>query len=504
MARTPRATDLMWRRLFKRLDGIAPTRQGQLRDVLVQAIIDGFLQAGDALPASRNLAQALGLSRSTVTLAYEALVDQGFLLAKPRSGVFVAEAPPTGVVASPGSAPASGVSSAIDWSARLQHQPSTQRNISKPDDWQQQPYPFVFGQFDASLFPYRNWRRCVLESIEARSVRTWAPDHLDRDDPALIEQIHTRLLPARGIWVEREQILVTAGAQQGLYLLSQLLAGPNSHLGIETPGYPDARNNFALRGAQVHELDVDAQGLVPTPKVGACDLVFVTPSHQCPTTVTMSLQRRHALLAMAAQHDVVIIEDDHESELNFAARPTPALKSLDSQGRVIYMGSLSKTLAHGLRLGFIVAPTELVRELRALRRLVMRHVPANNQQVAALFIAHGFHEAHVRHLIRVYRERATALQQALQQHAPQLQWQAAQGGSALWVTGPDGTDTQTLADDALREGVVVEPGRFFYPNADAPCASMRVGYSSIPTPQIDAGVRILARHLRTQLRRPRR
>lgn len=498
MPRPQRTTELMWPRLFKRLDGIAPTRQGQVRDMLVQAIMDGFLQPGAALPASRVLAQALGLSRTTVSLAYEALIDQGFLQSRERSACYVAPSPPTTVAPLTRQPSLSEAPAPAAWHKTLQSQPSAQINIAKPSDWQQQPYPFVFGQFDATLFPYRNWRRCVLENIEARSVRRWAPDHIDRDDPALIEQIHSRLLPARGIWVERDQILVTAGAQQALFLLAQLLTGPNTQVGLEEPGYPDARNNFALRGASLRALDVDEQGLVPNDKLHGCDWVFVTPSHQCPSTVTLSLQRRHSLLAMAATQDFMLIEDDHESELNFTTRPTPALKSLDTQERVVYLGSLSKTLAHGLRLGFVVGPAALIAELRALRRLVMRHVPANNQQVAALFIAHGFHEAHVRHMIQVYRERAATLRQALAQHAPQLHIAPSAGGSALWVSGPEGLDTQALARDAYRSGVVIEPGAVFHAQTRGPCASMRVGYSSIPKHAIDAGVAMLAQHLQTQ------
>jgi GntR family transcriptional regulator / MocR family aminotransferase len=370
-----------------------------------------------------------------------------------------------------------------------------QRNIRKPDDWQQQPYPFIYGQFDATLFPYRDWRRCVLESLEARAVRRWAPDRIDRDEEALVEQVHQRLLPARGIWVERDEILITSGAQQATFLLSELLIGASTRVGIETPGYPDARNGFALRTRHLHALRVDADGLVPSPALARCDYVYVTPSHQCPTTVTMSLERRNALLARAERDDFIVIEDDHESELNFSGNPTPALKSLDTAQRVLYLGSLSKTLAHGLRLGFVVAPVELIRELRALRRLMMRHVCTNNQQAAASFIAHGFQEAYVRRLNIVYRERASALREALARHAPQLDPMPARGGSALWVTGPAGLDTGTLAERLYPQGVIVEPGAVFYPAAKAPLNRMRIGYSSIAADRIDAGVRLIAREL---------
>lgn len=497
MARPARTSDLMWPKLFKRFEGISPTLQGQLRDMVVQGVLDGFFQPEQALPSSRLLAQSLGLSRTTVSLALQALTDQGFLTAKPRSGYIVSSGALTSVARQtsvPHTAKGEGVSppQAPDlWQHRLHLKPSTQHNIEKPLDWQQQPYPFVYGQFDATLFPFRNWRRCVLETIEARSVRAWAPDHIDRDDAQLVEQIHSRLLPARGIWVERDQILVTSGAQQGLFLLAQLLMGPTTHVGVEVPGYPDARNNFALRTPHLYNLDVDDQGLVPNHKLRPCDYVFVTPSHQCPTTVTLSMQRRLALLEQAHAHDFIVIEDDHESELNFSTRPMPALKSLDTEQRVVYVGSLSKTLAHGLRLGFIVASKELVTELRALRRLTMRHIPSNNQQAAASFIAHGFHEAHMRKLIQTYKDRSSALKQALTTHAPQLQFRDAKGGSALWVTGPKHLNTKQLAIDLYAQGIVVEPGAFFYPTSHKACNSMRVGYSSIAVEKIVPGIQAL-------------
>ena len=498
MSRTARTSDLMWPRLFRRFEGRSATLQGQLRDMLVHGVMEGFLQPSTPLPSSRLLASTLGLSRTTVTLTFQALADTGILVSRPRSGYFVSDDVRTadlGAQSPPGETTAP---TGDRWRRRLKMTPSAQRNIEKPGDWQAQPYPLVYGQFDAKLFPFRDWRRCVLESLEARSVRRWAPDHIDLDDDSLIEQVHQRLLPARGIWAARDQILITSGAQQGLFLLSQLLVGARTSVGIESPGYPDARNNFSLRTRHVRDLRVDAGGLVVGSELSGCDYVFVTPSHQCPTTVTMPIDRRKALLASAERNDFIIIEDDHESELNFSGLPTPALKSLDVANRVLYLGSLSKTLAHGLRLGFMVAPADLIRELRALRRLMMRHVSSNNQQAAANFIAHGFHETYVRRLIACYRDRARTLRQALADHAPQLDPAVSLGGSALWVTGPKGLDTRELARRLYDQGVVVESGDVFYPVSPRPVTQMRIGYSSISADRIELGVKVIAREL-TQL-----
>jgi GntR family transcriptional regulator/MocR family aminotransferase len=208
------------------------------------------------------------------------------------------------------------------------------------------------------------------------------------------------------------------------------------------------------------------------------------------------------LLARAERDDFVVIEDDHESELNFSGQPTPALKSLDTQSRVIYLGSLSKTLAHGLRLGYVVAPAELIRELRALRRLAIRHVPTNNQQVAASFIAHGHQDAFVRRLNAAYRERSSALRDALARHADALRPVAAQGGSAVWVSADKDLDTRELATRLYRVGVVVEPGDVFFARPGRYKCHMRIGYSSIPLDRIDAGVQVIGRELKALLKPP--
>ena len=496
MTRRARTGELMWPRLFRRFDGGARTLQGQLRDMLVHAVMEGFLSPGEALPSSRLLAELLGLSRTTVTLALQALADKGLIVSRARSGHFVSDQLAATYLGARQRAGGSVADSGIGWPQRLKLRPSEQRNIQKPGDWQQQPYPFIYGQFDPTLFPAADWRECVLESLHGRALRRWAPDHIDRDDDTLVEQIHRRLLPARGIWAERDEILVTSGAQQATFLLATLLVDGATTVGVENPGYPDARNNFALRTKHVRALRLDTQGLVLGSRLAGCQVVYVTPSHQCPTTVTMPLARRQELLSRAERDDFVVIEDDHESELNFSGQPTPALKSLDTQGRVIYIGSLSKTLAHGLRLGYVVAPAALIRELRALRRLVMRHVPTNNQQVAASFIAHGHQEAFVRRLNLAYRERAQALRAALVQHARSLKPVSAQGGSALWCSAAPGIDTRELAARLHRQGVVVEPGDVFFAGARLPRHHLRIGYSSIPAERIDAGVRLIGRELK--------
>jgi GntR family transcriptional regulator/MocR family aminotransferase len=480
-------TDI-WAKLFPKFSGNSATLQGRVREMMVHSILMGLIPPGAKVPTSRALSSALGLSRNTVSLALQVLVDKGFLIASPRSGLIVNGDILLGQVDR--SSPSEPMTTGLKWSERFKSHLIHQRNIIKPANWQDYAYPFVYGQFDASLVPLKDWRACSHQALFVPAVKKWAQNHIDRDSEALVEQIQHRLLPARGIMARRDEILVTAGSQMACYLLANVLVDRKTVVGIEDPGYPDARNNFLLRTDHVKALPIDADGLTASRAMGQCDYVFVTPSHQCPTTVTMSLSRRQEILELAKKRDVVLFEDDHESELNFSGRPLPALKSLDTDGRVIYLGSLSKTLVHGLRIGYIVAPAELIRELRALRRLIMRHEPTNNSHTASLFIAQGHHDAFMRKLNVTYKERREILTTAFAKYLPQFEIVPSQGGSGAWIKGPDGFNSQSLSELCAARGVLIEPGDiFFSKSSNKNQAFFRLGYSAIHGTLIDAGVR---------------
>ncbi len=477
----------VWAKLFPKFSARSATLQGRVREMMVHSILMGMVPAGAKVPPSRSMAAALGLSRNTVSLALQVLVDKGFLISSSRSGLVVNGDILLGQ-ANQGT-PLALVQPALQWDGRLVSRLDGQRNIKKPANWQDYAYPFIYGQFDSSLVPLKDWRACSHQALSVPAVKKWSQDHIDRDPEALVDQIQHRLLPARGITAGRDEILVTAGAQMAGFLLANVLMDRNTVVGIENPGYPDARNNFLLRSDHVKALPVDADGLIASRAMGQCAYVYVTPSHQCPTTVTMSLQRRQEILDLAKKRDVVLLEDDHESELNFSGRPLPALKSLDTAGRVLYLGSLSKTLAHGLRIGYIVAPATLIRELRALRRLIMRHVPANNMHTASLFIAQGHHDAFIRKLNVTYRERREILNSALSKYLPLFQVLPSQGGSGAWIKGPEGLNSRLLAERCAARGVLIEPGDIFFSKPSMRNQShFRLGYSAIHASLIDAGV----------------
>lgn len=490
-----RLRSVMWKQRFQLSAEGGISLQGRIRTMLVSAVLDGQLPADAPIPSSRELAEAIGVARNTVVLAYQQLADEGYLISQSRRGHFINPE----MLARPQASPAAEAKLAPaepDWGPRFRFRPSAQRNIVKPGDWQKYPYPFIYGQFDPAMFPIPDWRECCMKALSVLGIHDWASDLIASDDASLVEQIRSRVLPRRGVWANADEIIVTVGAQQALYLLADLLMTESTAVGVEDPGYPDARNIFAARTRNLRPLRVDDSGVVVDESLGGCDYVMVTPSHQCPTTVTMPLARRAELLSLAEDADFVVIEDDFEAENSLFADSNPALKSLDRNDRVLYIGSLSKTFAPGLRLGYIVGPRELVREARALRRLMIRHPSAFVQRSYALFLALGHHDALLRRLAQAYPARAAALCRAIHAHLPDTRVVPVTGGASCWVSGPDWLDTRALAAAAAGRGILIEPGDVFFMSDDPPLNHMRLGFSSIEAERIEPGIRALGALMR--------
>lgn len=458
----------------------------------MSAVAGGHVSIDTPLPPSRVLAEQLGVARNTVTLAYQRLKEDGYLISRERSGYFVNPEFLNQIPVTRRSAANGGEARQPDWNRRIHAKVSALRNIEKPRDWQRYPYPFIYGQVDHSLFPTNHWRECCRDAVSVGAIREWVADRFDSDDSLLIDQIHKQILPRRGIWAAPEQILATVGAQHGLYMLARLLFSNTTIVGIEDPGYVDFRNIAALAGAELRGLPIDEHGLIVSGEVGGCDYVYTTPSHQSPTTVTMPLERRYRLLERAAESRLVIIEDDYESEIAFSDNPTPSLKSLDCNDRVLYVGSLSKSLAPGLRMGYVVGPAPLISELRSLRRLMLRHAAANNERSVALFLARGYHDALTRSLVATYRERYAALESALARYLPEATLSAPVGGSSVWVRGPRRLDARALQGDAAAKGILIEPGDVHFLGDHPPMNYFRLGYSSISADRIETGIRELS------------
>jgi len=480
--------------LFRLPENMTGTLQSQIQAMMVNAILGGQLAPGSALPSSRKLAEQLKVARNTVVLAYQSLLDEGFIVARERSGFYVSDDALSGIVDAPqahvGNRQTGGTD--VHWESKLTQSPASLPHVKKAKDWQQYPYPFVYGQFDKKMFPIADWRECCREASGIAAIHNWAADHIDRDSELLVEQVHSKLLPRRGIWAEREEILITVGAQNALFLAAQLLLNQDKTVGMENPGYVDARNTFLTQTQRIQLMGVDENGLIVDENIAKCDCVYVTPSHQYPTTVTMGQARRIELLEQANRHDVILIEDDYESEFNYGSKPIPALKSMDTEGRVIYVGSLSKTLAPGIRLGYMVAPKAFIREAQALRRIMLRHPPSNNQFIIAQFLKRGYHDALIRRISHTLYHRSQIIKALLDEHFPGGASKSDFGGSSYWVQAGNELDTRILADVAKDKGILIEPGdSFFYPGTEKQ-NYFRLGFSSISAEQIRTGLPLLA------------
>lgn len=467
--------------------------QDQLRQRLVSAILAGVFPPDEPLPSCRKLALQLNISRNTVALVFESLLADGYLLSRPRSGYYLHPAwrQPEGGALPYNDPPPDP--RAPDWSKRFQLCPSSYQASLKPAHWMNYPFPFIYGQPDITRFPLDQWREVSRKINSCRHDHGWLRDQIDQDVPELIEQIRQRILPKRGIIARAEEILITLGSQNALYLIARLLFNQRTRVAVENPMYREAINAFALQGSDIVPHALDDEGILLTEPSAGCDYFYVTPSHQAPTGIAMSRGRRDQLLAFARAHDQVIIEDDYDSETNFDPYPQAALKASDTDGRVIYISSLSKALSPGLRMGYLVAPAELIDELRPLRRLVYRHPPTTIAYQMAQFLALGHYESYLKR----YREdsalRWALLDKALGRWLPEAQRSPASNhANAFWVRMPDGVNAEHLAWRAAHAGVLIEPGQSHFLGPRAPVNYFRLGFHAIQPGRIDEGVARLA------------
>lgn len=469
-------------------DGDRPLYQ-QLRHALEHEIASGTLDVRAALPSSRELAQELGLSRNTVNAAYQELQAEGIVSAEPRRGLFVNQEMLSHLHRGTDER---DERHRVDWSRHLPVPNDAELpEIAKVRDWDRYPYPFVSGQLDDASFPRLAWVRALREALDPPHLHVSLRDAVDEDDPMLVEGLCRQVLPSRGIEVDPDQVLITLGTQHGLDLLSRTLLAGGDRVVVEDPGYPDARHIFTRAGAAVTGLPVDASGLVVPADLAGVRLVYVTPSHHSPTNVTLSRPRRAALLQQAQRDDVLIVEDDYDSEFRYRGGPTVALKALPGSDRVIYLGTFSKFFAPGLRLGYLVGAAELVAELRRQRRYQIRHVPGHTQRAMALMIDQGQYHRTVRRHRGELQRKWTVLRDALN---AQLPWPCdpTAGGVSIWVTGPPELDCVHLAGAARRRGVILERGDVYFADPEQHRHHFRLGFGAIPLSAIEPGVRELA------------
>ncbi|PVA09648.1 GntR family transcriptional regulator [Pelagivirga sediminicola] len=464
------------------------TLQARIQQMIAEGILSGRLKKGERLPSSRSLAAHLGVSRMTVTLAYADLQASDYLSARDRSGYYISANAPE----PPRFASRPAGEDRIDWSRALGRRFTGGATPDRPLNWADYPYPFLYGQTDPKLFDHANWRHCALRALGTRDFHAQATDYYDQDDPKLIEFITRHTLPRRGILAEPDEILVTMGAQNALWLTAQVLLTQRRTAVVEDPCYHGLRDILTQSRCHTAAVPVDARGLPPDLLPDHADVIFTTPSHQCPTNATMPMARRRALLASARDMDALIVEDDYEFEMAFLNAPSPSLKSLDRDGRVIYVGSFSKSIFPGLRLGYLVGPRPFIREARALRASVLRHPPGLMQRTAAYFLSLGHYDSLIRRMSRAYAERRRVMEAALAQHGLTVAGRGVHGGSSIWMRAPEDVDMGAVADALRGQGVLIEPGASFFHGAAPPRNYYRLAYSSIPPGRINAGIALIA------------
>ena len=454
---------------------------GQIYRQLRDAVLDGRLRQDEVLPSSRELAEQLRVSRNTVTAAYERLIAEGYLVGRAGAGTFVnalSLAEPAGPQPPPGA-----LTPRATWSP-----------MPVPPDFGNAPeFDFRVGAPDARLFPYAAWRRLLANQLRPSAVGTGMPA-----EPAghlgLRTAIARHLRTARTIETDPRDVLVTSGVQQALDLIGRVLLEPGLTVAIEEPGYAPPRLVWESQGARVVGVPVDQQGLIVDALPPDARLVYVTPSHQYPTGVALSLRRRVELLAWAQRHDAAIVEDDYDSEFRYTEQQLEPLHSLDRSGRVVYVGSFSKVLLPTLRLGFVIHPPSLRRALHAAKFLTDWHTSLPIQAAMAGFLEQGLFGRHLRRVRRVYRERhdriAAALAGPLSAHLT-----AVPSAAGLHLSA---TVRRGAAADALARARAGGVGVASFPEiataaADSP--GVVFGYGMIDTPRIDEGLARLLRCL---------
>ncbi len=459
---------------------------------LFDAIRDGRLRPGDQLPATRRLADSLAVSRNTVLDAYQRLVAEGFLEGRAGAGTFVSSDAASVVRV------ASATSGAM--SKRSRQPPAAIAPVGMWRDAEVSPslapaaFDFRIGIPDPVLFPWDEWRRAVSRQLRGRR-RAPTPYPEARGVPRLRTAIARAVGLSRGVRTTAEQIVITNGAQQAFDLIARVLVEPGATAAVEEPGYPRARAALRAAGARVESVPVDDEGIVVDALSPHTRIVYVTPPHQFPLGHVMSLQRRQQLLAFCAAHGTAIIEDDYDSEFRFDGRPLETLQSIDTHGRVIYVGSFSKTLSPSLRIGFIAAPPSLVPALCAAKRIADSHGPPELQLALAELIEDGLIARHIRRIHRVYRERRDRLVNALARElGHDLELLPASAGLHVSALLARRADASAIAAAARRADVVVEPLSSYYESRGRP--GLVLGYGLIPATKIDDGIRRLAAAIR--------
>jgi GntR family transcriptional regulator/MocR family aminotransferase len=469
---------------------------------LARAISDdvkrGRLRPGDALPGSRTLARALGVHRNTVLAAYAELVAEGWIASEPAAGTFVSPALPD---VEPrrfarAAAPRRALPARLGFDLHPRSSPSERRML--PDN----AIIMSGGVPDVRLLP-----TAPLARAYRRALRTRGCELLSYGDPrghvSLRTAVAGMLSALRGVATSADGVVITRGSQMALDVVARALLRPGDVVAVEALGYRPAWQALMHNGARLVPVPVDTSGLdvaalaelASREKLRA---VYVTPHHQYPTTAVLAAGRRLQLLELARTHRIAVIEDDYDFEFHYDGKPVLPLAGTDRDGVVVYIGTLSKILAPGLRLGFLVAPEPLIERVTELRTAVDRQGDHIVEHAVAELIEDGELQRHTRRMRRIYRQRRDALTASLRRHlGGALSFADPPGGMALWARASDDIDVDRWAERALGLGVYLHPPRRFSFDGQSPRA-LRLGFAALSEPELEAGVKLLATALRTR------
>jgi GntR family transcriptional regulator/MocR family aminotransferase len=458
---------------------------GEIYRQIRQAILDGRLRPGERLSPTRELAAALTVARSTVAIAYESLVAEGFATSHTGSGTFVSHHLET-------KRPASKT------------RRSTVRAIRVRGVWETIPLPIGFdrtarfdfrtGLPDTSLFPHRAWRRVVARALRSREMAAGV-----YENPAgnwdLRAAIARHIGISRSVSGSPDDVIVTNGTQQALDIVARVLLGPGDVVAMEDPGYRPLKELLKALGARVIGVPVDSEGLVVEALPAEARAVYVTPSHQFPLGVAMSLSRRRALLAWAERNNAVVVEDDYDSEFRFGGRPLEPLQTLDSTGRVVYVGTFSKTLLPALRLAFMVVPPSLREAAHKAKFVTDWHTATTAQSALAQFIDEGAFARHIRRVGRIYSERHAMLTAEIKRNFGDY-LDLVPSSTGLHITacarGASVDHIDAIVSRAFDLGVAIDTMSRNRVDRKPP-AGLVLGYGAIETARIAEGLRRLRR-----------
>jgi len=465
--------------------------QQQIYQAIRSAILDGRLRPGARLPSTRDMAADLGVSRNTVLIAFEMLVSEGYLESRVGAGTRVSAALPDDL--SRAAAGRAGARSRPELASRTKLLAGALTDASRGV-----PGPFSPGVPPIDLFPFRIWNQILGKYWRQSPLEIFGYDE-DGGYGPLREAIASHVTLSRGVRCDAERVIIVGGAQQGIDLASRVLVDPGDAVWMEDPGYRGARGVFQGAGARVVPIPVDREGIDPAVAIDLepeARVAYVTPSHQYPVGVTMSLPRRLALLEWARDTRGWIIEDDYDSEYRYATRPLSALQGLDEDDRVVYVGTLNKVLVPAVRIGFVVPPRDLLPAFREARIIAGRATSSVIQAALAEFIDEGHLGRHIRKLRKMLRQRMEALAAEIErQLRGVVEIERPDAGMHLVAWLPPGMDDRRVSARA-REAGIDAPALSSYAVRKLSRGGLVLGYGTVPPFRMRSAVRTLASVIR--------